>query len=508
MSKTKLLLLTLFITLVGFWVRAYKITESPGGLYIDEISIGYNAWSVLETGRDEHGRNWPLFFEAFGEWKLPVYIYLVTLAQLFIGPTDLSVRLPALFLGTFAIPSVIYFTRKLLANTYPTHINTIAMVAGGILAVSPGYFQFSRPGFEVVAGLFFLILGFLLFFQSLEKRSTWILQFAVISLSLSLYSYHSSRIVVPALVLYLVIAYRKSFHLRVWFLSLVIGTIMTLPFWRYAVSPAGLVRVRQISIVYNPKGNLVGNFIENYLISISPFMIYVYGDPTIADDTPHRMPLLYAIDFPFVIVGLVIALKEWLIGRKKEWGFIIWFIFIAHVPTAIATGPPHGLRQFYALPPIIIVTAVGWSWLVYKLKNKVTRYIFMTGYTILLLLSLITFLNTYHRLYAVDASRDWHVWGKRAGEKLRVLESQFDDIYIENGINVVWLWYLKMDPRWHLNNVEGRDWRNYRFVSVTESISGSGHSLLLTEQDNIYKGDFFGVITLPSGYPMFKLWRI
>ena len=45
------------------------------GLYVDEASIGYNAWTIAHFGVDEHGIHFPLFFEAFGEYKNPIYVY-------------------------------------------------------------------------------------------------------------------------------------------------------------------------------------------------------------------------------------------------------------------------------------------------------------------------------------------------------------------------------------------------------------------------------------------------
>ena len=47
------------------------LSASPPGLYVDEASIGYNAWTMARFGVDEHGIHVPLFFEAFGEYKNP-----------------------------------------------------------------------------------------------------------------------------------------------------------------------------------------------------------------------------------------------------------------------------------------------------------------------------------------------------------------------------------------------------------------------------------------------------
>jgi len=69
----------LLVLICAFFLitRVYKIAEIPPSLYWDEASIGYNAYSIAETGKDEWGESFPLHFRAFGEFKLPVYIYSV-----------------------------------------------------------------------------------------------------------------------------------------------------------------------------------------------------------------------------------------------------------------------------------------------------------------------------------------------------------------------------------------------------------------------------------------------
>ncbi len=161
----------LLITIFGFLTRAYKLDSSPAGLYIDETSIGYNAYSIIKTAHDEHGKFMPLFFEAFGEYKLPVYIYSVALVQLIIGPSDISVRIPALLFGTFSITLLYFFAKELFTDWGLHRIRSTVPVLGSfLLAVSPWHFQFSRPGFEASAGLFFYFLRFIFFLLELEKN--------------------------------------------------------------------------------------------------------------------------------------------------------------------------------------------------------------------------------------------------------------------------------------------------------------------------------------------------
>src|SRR5450759_5162161 len=75
------------------------LSGSPPGLYVDEASIGYNAWTIAHFGVDEHGIHVPLFFEAFGEYKNPIYVYAVAALVRFLPLTVAVERLPAALFG-------------------------------------------------------------------------------------------------------------------------------------------------------------------------------------------------------------------------------------------------------------------------------------------------------------------------------------------------------------------------------------------------------------------------
>src|SRR5947209_2094309 len=62
---------------LAFALYAADVPDNPPGFYIDESSIAYNAHTISQTGRDEYGAAWPLYFRAFGDYKNPTFIYLV-----------------------------------------------------------------------------------------------------------------------------------------------------------------------------------------------------------------------------------------------------------------------------------------------------------------------------------------------------------------------------------------------------------------------------------------------
>ena len=97
--STKVQILALGLLISSIILRFVALDRIPSGSYVDESSIGYNAYSILITGADEHGAKLPLFFKAFGEYKNPLFIYtVVPLIRLF-GLSLWTVRLVAALYG-------------------------------------------------------------------------------------------------------------------------------------------------------------------------------------------------------------------------------------------------------------------------------------------------------------------------------------------------------------------------------------------------------------------------
>ena len=106
-NKHRYILLVL-IFIVGLFLRFFLLGGNPPSLNWDEASTGYNAFSILKTGKDEYGNFLPLSIRSFDDYKPPLYTYLdVPFVGIF-GLTDFAVRLPSAILGTLTI-LVIYF---------------------------------------------------------------------------------------------------------------------------------------------------------------------------------------------------------------------------------------------------------------------------------------------------------------------------------------------------------------------------------------------------------------
>lgn len=508
MRLSKTVMFILLITLLGFGFRFYKITSSPGGLYIDETSIGFNAWSIIQTGKDEHGKSWPLFFEAFGEYKLPVYIYLVALTQLFLGPTDLSVRLPAVVLGTLTIVTIFLLSKELVNNISSLRFKTaVPLFSGLLLAVSPWHFQFTHAGFEASAGLFFVVLGLYFFFKSKRLISTQYLVAAALGFVIALYAYNSARIVVPAIAVLLLMIYGRNFKIKSLLITCLIGIIAAIPFIKFALSQEGLSYPSKVTIFYQTEVKpIIKQMISNYWQNISPNTLFVQGETTIARDTPHRMSLLYLVNLPFFLVGLGVILKY----RSRELLFMLIFWLLAFIPPAITTTNPHALRSIFAVPSSIFIIALGVSFYLTHITN-IKFYKLCTGlYIFLLSVSVFTFLFIYHNRYALDAGRDWQICIKKATQRVLELQADYDSIYIEDNTAewIAYLWYLKYIPANYVQTQIKNNLGKYHFGNnFTGRISKSGRNLYVTRK-SYSEGKLIEEITYPNNSVAIRLWEI
>ena len=94
-------------------LRFWDIGKLPNGLHWDEQDTGYQAYSLLKTGRDYFGNPLPLFPHSLAEYRTPVFIYSAVPFVNLLGLTLTSVRLPAAIFGTISV-LLIYILANLL----------------------------------------------------------------------------------------------------------------------------------------------------------------------------------------------------------------------------------------------------------------------------------------------------------------------------------------------------------------------------------------------------------
>ena len=146
------------IAILAGVVRIHDIGANPPGFFADEAAYGYNAYMILHTGQDEFGKTLPLFFESFGEYKLPVYVYSIVPLVAAMGLSEVSVRLTTALYGVLTVVAV-YFLIQALFNRRP-----LSLTAALLLATQPWHIFYSRTGLgEITVHAFFLVSALYVF---------------------------------------------------------------------------------------------------------------------------------------------------------------------------------------------------------------------------------------------------------------------------------------------------------------------------------------------------------
>jgi 4-amino-4-deoxy-L-arabinose transferase-like glycosyltransferase len=197
-----------------------RIPQSPDW---DEVAFGYNAYSILKTGRDEFGVRFPLAFKSFGEYKTPLYIYSTVPVFALFGMNLYTLRLFSAVSGVVGVIAAYLLTRQLGRDAVETlkrrrgtgsaetDVNPvgIALTSAFLLAVSPWHLQFSRMAFESMTAIIVLNTLGTLFFLKGMRNFRWLTASAV-CFAVAMYGYHGTRVFTPLLAVYLAVTHIRT----------------------------------------------------------------------------------------------------------------------------------------------------------------------------------------------------------------------------------------------------------------------------------------------------------
>ncbi len=247
MNKKVVYLILTIIVIVAAVLRLYQLGSVPPSPDWDEAALGYNAYSILETGKDEYGKHLPVILRSFDDYKPALYAYLIIPLLLFFDLNTFVVRLPSALFGIIAVVATFFFVRELFREK---NSNVISLLSAGLLAISPWHIQFSRIAFEAQVGLSFNILAMLFFVKGIKRPI--FLTLATIFAGLSIYVYQSEKVYLPILFGIFTIIYWKQIWAipKKWILiALFAGLVVVLPMAHSLVSdPNSLLRAKGVSV--------------------------------------------------------------------------------------------------------------------------------------------------------------------------------------------------------------------------------------------------------------------
>ena len=354
-------LLLLLITIAVIAIYFARVERNPPGYYIDESSISYNAYTISQTGGDEFGIPWPLYFRSFGDYKNPVYIYLLAGVYRITGPSILAARLLSALCGLLAALAL-----GLLA-TRISERREVGMLVALMALLTPWLFEMSRVVLEVA--LYPLIVAlFLLCAHYASTKKFWRWR-EVVSLAMTLalltYTYSIGRLIGPLFALGLIFFAsrgRRAGVLKTWALY----AVTLLPLVLFHRRNPGALSARFSIITYlEPSYTSAANlreFARHYLGNLNPWRLFVTGDPNFEQIAHiYGFPLLLAATGLMAIAGLALILRY----HRGEgwWRFVVYCLLISVVPASLTTEYVHMLRLAPVPVFIIVLTIPVIKWL-------------------------------------------------------------------------------------------------------------------------------------------------
>jgi len=483
------LFLVLIVLLAGI-LRFYDIQNVPPGLYIDEVSSAYNGYSVFKTGKDEHGVKYPLWFEAFGEYKMPALVYATGLSTFLLGKSEFAVRLPSALLGTLTVLMLYFLLEKVLLldreNFFKEPIyKYLPLLSAFLLAISPWHIQFSRGAFDAILALFFYVTGFMLFADYWEKNKFIYLLSSFLMFSLTLYTYNAYRItsILTLLVLTILQVWNFSNHKKHILISGFIAILLMIPVVQFSLTGAGVARFAQTSAFVDLKNSFLMEkivqypsiYIKNYLSYFSPHFLFVFGDGI----GRHQIPgwgVLYRWMWPFLLLGIYGLLKN----SKSFLARLTGLLFLLAPLSAALTAPsPHSLRSLLMVIPVVISVAIGLLFLFNKFWKK--RFILGIVMGVIIIFEFAFYLHYYYFHYTKVNILDWGAGRKEIVEKEKKYENNYSHIMIENELGITYIYFLFYDAKKMPTPVDSdwrkpKEWQNEKVLFIRRSYEGKGIS--------------------------------
>lgn len=509
----------LLVFSIGFFLRFYKLDRIPSGFYQDESAIGYNAYSIIKTGKDEHGQPFPLYFKSFGDYKLPVYVYATALSMQIFGLNEFAVRFPSALFGFLTVIVFYFFVRKLTKN------RPLSIISTALLAISPWHLHYSRATFEVSISLFLFVVGSLFLYKSFYNKTPFAFLVGTVCFIISFYSYNLTRLLAPALYLLFLIVNKsqvKQVPKKEQLLTIFISGILFIPFVSTLFQGGGiasaqgtlifsskavqapLLELRSYFVQFQPLivklffsllPLTIWQYLQNVVSSFASTFFFVFGSSH-GNHGIGNVGQFYLFQFPLMVMGLITIVLE-----KPRWSkFLMLWALVVILVVSLTREVPHATRSFFLIVPFEIFSGFGALSLFAKLINiKRLRYkigaLFLCA--ALVIYNILFYFASYYVRFPILYGREWRVADKAVALYIKENQDKYNKIMFDSEGGYVYsslLFYLKYQPEefqksvvWYDDDSEGfsmpKSFGKFEFGAIDWSKDYAKKTLIVTTQD-------------------------
>jgi hypothetical protein len=462
------------IFLIGTTIRFIGLGHNPIGMVDDEVEKGYDAYSLLRTGKDQWGASWPITsFRGFGDYSLPAYTYLAMPSVKIFGLTPFAVRFPSAFFGSLTILLVYALAKELFRLKQDTSqfvADILPLLAAFFLAISPWHIGLSRVAIEQAISVFFITAGLLTLLMG-RRHPSWIAA-AGLLFGFSLFVYRPNILLVPFLLLLVFISYGKEYRKSwKWILAGFFGLIFIASPILFSLGGSAFgARSEQVNltndpgivdlvnekrgdcarvfpgtvcrIVFNKYSAYGTRFVSNYLNHFSPSLLSVNGTNTQYSVLPSR-GLLYLIDYPLLILSVIVVFLNFTPARA----ILIGLLLFSAIPDSF-TSDGHYARFFISFPAWPILLSLG----TVTALSYIRKWRIVIGLGVIVYLVTVSFfLVEYWTFFPYRYSVYSHYGYEELIRDIVRFAPGYDRIIVSSRVNdakqyIYYLFYTKYDP--------------------------------------------------------------
>lgn len=446
--------LLLTILVLASSLRLTQLDQLPSGVFCDEANIGYSAYSLLKTGADEYGVKLPIFFQGFGDYRLPLPIYLQLPTISILGLNTFSIRFTVALIGILTV-FIFYKIGEIAIN------RNFGLITALILAISPWHIHMTRNAMEWSYPIIFFSASILFFL--LSNKNKRFIYLGAIFIALSIYSYYSAVLIAP-LFFFIVFIYflcQKTFRKEA-LLSLLIFLVICLPFIDGVIK--GTVTSRFKTIAKNEKrltqiDRLKGSALI-YVRHFDPNFLFFHTQDY-ESITRHSIKNIGQLS-KLSIILLPFGFWSLLMRKGKTASLfkiiILTLLILYPLPSLLNdNNAPMPTRSILGIIPLNLIAAMGLYNILDYLKNMKLKSIKYMLFFILITFFFIessNFYTSYFKKYS-DYSSDFWGWQYGPSEIIKYFKTHkdsYDELYMTGFFNAPEIFLKFYDPEHSCKN--------------------------------------------------------
>ncbi len=465
--------LLILITILAAFLRFNALSSTPPSLNLDEVAIGYNAYSILKTGKDEFGDAFPIAFRSHDDYKAPFYIYLTAISEAVFGLNEFAVRLPSAFFGTVTIPLVFLLCLQLFDKHQ--HKFSIALLSSFLLTISPWHLQFSRAAFETNVAVFFVALGFWAYLKGLKQTRYWLI--TATAFAISLYTYHTTKLFIPLICLFLALRSKKIIqsNFKLSLAATALFFILISPLIPFMLSPQGRLRFKgtnvfqtitlvdknhdwkleqwrigrpyQAKVFHNEQFYSLITILKGYFTHFSYDFLF-HGEAGPPKNYTPNIGLLYLWELPVLIIGFYSLYHKKYPFRH----FLLFWVLISPIASSLTWDVPSSTRTTIILPSLQIITAIGIVHLFTNSSPKIRKTL-SVSFPVVILFFFFNYLHNYYRIAPTEYAHAWQYGYKQAVLAAQKYQDSHDQVIVSTKLKQpqnFFAFYLKYDPQTYI----------------------------------------------------------